>query len=258
MPPPPFFKHAVITGASSGIGEALALELAEQGRRLTLIARRGEKLADVAARCRARGAEANSLVLDVADVGPLGAALRAADAEQDIDLVIANAGLGGSSSLAGPRGEDPSRANAIAAVNFGGVVGTIAPLAPRMMERRRGAIAIVGSMTARVALPQCPTYGASKAAVSYYAHAMRRLAAPAGVTVTLATLGYVETEMSQGLPRPFLMRADDVARRIVAAAAAGRAEIAMPWQLAFATGLDRVLPRVLVDAILARSMSAPR
>jgi short-subunit dehydrogenase len=252
------FKHAVITGASSGIGAALALELAAYGQRLTLIARRAERLGDVAARCRARGAEPRPLVLDVADIQPLEAALRAADAEQEIDLVIANAGLGGASALAGPRGEDPFRAHAIAAVNFGGVVGTIAPLAPLMMARGRGAIVVVGSMTARVALPQCPTYGASKAAVSYYAHAMRRLAAPAGVSVTLATLGYVETEMSQGLPRPFLMRADDVARRIVAAAAAGRAEITIPWQLALATGLDRVLPRVLVDAMLMRSLPARR
>jgi short-subunit dehydrogenase len=252
------FSHAVITGASSGIGAEMARALAAPGRRLTLIARRADVLETVAADCRAAGATVDALPIDVADTAALGAALARADAASPIDLLIANAALGGAAYLSGRRGEDPARALAIANVNFAGLVGTVAPLAPAMAARGRGAVVIVGSMTARVALPHCPSYGASKAGATYYAHALRRLLRASGVTVTLATLGYVDTAMSDGLSRPFLMRADDVARRVLAAAATAKAEIAIPWQLDVATRLNGVLPRVVVDAVLALSLRGLR
>ena len=165
----------LITGASSGIGEALALAYAGAGTTLGLLGRNAERLESVAARCRERGATVRTAAIDVRARAELKAWIEAFDREHPVDLLVANAGV-----MAGtPPGGDIERADTAAALietNVGGVLNTVQPLLPPMMARGRGQIAIVGSLAGFIPLPDAPSYSASKSAVLSYGLSLRALA----------------------------------------------------------------------------------
>jgi short-subunit dehydrogenase len=244
-------RHILITGASSGIGAALARQHAEPGVLLTLMGRSRERLDDVSASCEARGAEARGVSIDVRDAAGLEKALLAADAAQAIDILIANAGIGGPRSLAGRHGEAPEAAREVAEVNFLGVVNTVSVLAPRFSQRGRGQIVIVSSLAAAAPVPLAPTYAGSKAGVSAYARSLRILMRDAGVRVTLVLPGFVETPMSRDLPgpKPGILPAEAAARIIAEGIRAGKAEIAFPWSLRLAAWAARRAPDALIAGI---------
>ena len=248
--PPP--SHVVITGAGSGIGAALARHHARPGVRLSLLGRNPERLEAVAAFCGGRGAETKIQIGDVTDATAMAAWLQACDDEKPVDLIIANAGIGGDFVLAGPAGENLAHADKIVATNISGVIYSILPLLPRLVGRRHGTIVIIGSLAGFIGLADSPLYCASKAAVRMYGLALRRLLGPAGVSVTVASPGFIDTPMSASLNRklPFLWSADKAARHIAAAAARGRRELVFPWPLAMAVRLAALLPQRWVDKIL--------
>ncbi|MGB3877099.1 MAG: SDR family NAD(P)-dependent oxidoreductase [Shinella zoogloeoides] len=245
------FVHVAITGASSGIGAALAREHAAPGVLLSLCGRDAGRLQAVAGLCEATGAQVRLSLFDLRDGKALADWIAAADGEREIDLVYACAGLGGIASVAGPDGEDPEVSADLIRVNMGAAIATATAAAARLKPRGRGRIVLIGSLAGRAGLPQCPTYSATKAGLEIYADGLRRLLRPAGVGVTLIEPGFVDTPMSKGVPgMVFLWSADKAARRIRRAAERGRATLRFPLPLDIGLRLLRLLPRPLADWIL--------
>jgi short-subunit dehydrogenase len=251
LSPPP---HILITGASSGIGAALARRYAAPGVHLSLTARNRTRLEAVARECEARSAETSLCTCDVRDAEAMRAFIEGVDGRQSIAMVIANAGVGGELVLAGSSGEEPKVAREIFETNVVGVVNSTAPLLARFAARGEGHVVIMSSLAALVALPEAPAYSASKAAVRVYGHALGPLLAPRHVRVTVVCPGFVETPMSASLPgpRPFLWSAESAAGRIVAGLARGEREICFPWQLTVLAKLGGRLPPALVQALRRR------
>jgi short-subunit dehydrogenase len=246
------FSHIVVTGASSGLGGQIALRYAAKGRLLTLFGRDRTRLEAVCAECRQRGAQTNSIVCDIADAGQVEAALLNADAATPVDLVIANAGIGGEAALAPPWGESGPVARHIFDVNTVGVINTVTPLTRVMVDRGRGCIVVVGSLAGWDGLPDAPAYSASKAAVTAYARGLRRLLHRTGVRVVLVSPGFITTPMSTSLPfaTPFAWTADRAAARIAYGIERGHTEITFPLPLRLAATALQFLPTALVDVIL--------
>lgn len=248
-------RHVVITGASRGIGRALALHYAAAGSHLTLIARSADLLQEVAGLCSARGATVDIRIADTTDAAGIAEAIRQAEARAGLDLLIANAGIGGVDAMAGPAGEHPDAARAIANVNFVGVVNTIAPAIAGMTHQGRGRIVIVGSVAGLVPLPSSPVYSAAKAGIRAYGIALDRLLRKSGVRVTVVSPGFVETAMSASLSmsRPFVVSAEVAAKIIASGVERGRREIVFPWQIRGAAWFMRLLPDRLLVQIVERS-----
>jgi short-subunit dehydrogenase len=246
-------QHILITGSSSGLGAAFARQYAKADCRLSLFGRDVAKLAAVAEACRSSAAQVETFTHDVTNGAAMSAALNAIDSAAPVDILIANAGLGGSEVLAPPAGEPPDLARRVADVNFLGVLNTVAPLTASLTARGRGHIVIIGSMAGAQGLAESPVYSASKAAVRVYGEGLRRLLAPKGVRVTVVVPGFIATPMSQSLRmhRPFEWTAERAAARIISGIARNEAEIMFPWQLRAVGGVIGWLPRRLRDRALA-------
>ena len=163
-------KHVVITGANGGIGAALAKVYAVPGTRLSLLARDLGRLEIVSTACRDRGCDVEAHAGDVTDAAGMERWLFACDSVVPVDLIIANAGMGGTPVLVENAGETDA-ARRIISVNTLGVINTVTPLLPRLIGRRAGQIAIVSSLSAFVGIPVAPAYSASKAAAGVYGDA---------------------------------------------------------------------------------------
>lgn len=244
-------RSIAITGASGGIGAALAREYAAPGISLALCGRNEPRLTSVAASCRERGATVRLGVFDLGDEVALRTWLGEADAAAPLDLVIANAGV---SSSIGPKAEpeDWTTVKRVFAVNAGGAVATVHAALERMLPRGRGQIAVMGSLAARRGLPNCPSYSASKAAAETYALALRGWLAPQGIGVSVISPGFVRSPMSERVegPRPFLMKPERAARIIRRGLARNRARIAFPLLLALGTEALACLPDPIARRIL--------
>lgn len=248
------FSHAVITGASSGIGEALALALARPGGTLTLSGRDGARLEAVAQACRVRGAAVNTAQIDVSDAQAMAGWLQAADDTLPVDLVIANAGI--SAGTAGVlHGEDPGQVRRLFAVNLQGVLNTIEPLLPRFTGRRAGHIAVVSSLAGMRGWPGAPAYCASKAAVRVYGEGLRGALVRSGVRVSVILPGFVRSRMTavNEFPMPFLIPADRAAAIIIRGLAKNRGRIAFPARAYFFAWLVAALPDSCAHIILKRT-----
>lgn len=241
-------KHIVITGASSGIGKALALEYAAPGCRLALTGRNTERLKDVAEQCRKRGARVEECTIDVMAREHMTQWLIQLDEDQEIDLVIANAGIsGGSSSTA--NWEETTRD--IFAINLAGTLNTILPLIPRMVERKRGQIALMSSLAGFRGLANAPAYSASKVCVKAYAEALRMRYIEDGLKVSVICPGFVNSRITDknNFKMPMIMKGDKAARLIVKGLKKNKAIIAFPWPMAVAARLLGILPLWLVEII---------
>jgi short-subunit dehydrogenase len=243
----------LITGASGGIGAALAHAYAAPGICLVLWGRDAERLEAVAAECRRRGATTETDRLDLLQVDLLRPRLDALDARRPLDLAILNAGLGGTpprDSIA----EDPERVFEIATVNFTSPLVAASALAERMGRRGRGQIVFMSSVAGTFPLPMAPTYSGSKAGLTMFAEALGLRLRKRGVTVTLVAPGFIDTPMSRGLetPKPFLMTAEAAARIIRRGIDRHRSQIVLPWPFAVILGGARLLPRALIRAVMGR------
>ncbi|RKP47736.1 SDR family NAD(P)-dependent oxidoreductase [Pararobbsia silviterrae] len=251
-------RHIVITGASAGIGLALALAYAQPGVVLGLMGRNAQRLDACARACEARGARVVVAEIDVRDADAMGTWLDAFDDAHPIDLLIANAGA--SSTLATTRDwEDRARMAFMLDVNFHGALHAALPVIERMRARRRGQLALVSSLAALRGMAISPAYCASKAALKAWGDAVRPMLTRDGIRLSVVMPGFVKTAMSDGFPgdKPMLWSADRAARHIRDKLAAGRADIAFPGALALGMRVLGVLPARLADAILSRFSYVP-
>jgi short-subunit dehydrogenase len=246
------FRSIVITGASSGIGEALALDYARTGIRLALGGRDSERLAAAAAACQARGAEVEARTIDIADRAAMAQWLAAQDAARPVDLVIANAGI---SIEKGPgQGLDEERTRRTFAVNVEGTFNTVFPLLDAMRARRDGQIGLVASLAGFIGLPRAAAYNASKSAVRVWGESIRHQLRADNVGVSVICPGFVESRITVGndFPMPFMMTAARASVIIRHGLALDRARIAFPLGTKAAVWLGSTLPGNATDRLLRR------
>lgn len=246
----------LITGASSGIGAALARAYAARGQRVALIGRRAGALQATAAQCQGL---ARVQVADVRDVAAWSAVVR--DLLADLgcpEVVIANAGISHGVDLR--RTEDLAVAADIMDTNWRAALATLAPFIAPMQQRGSGTLVGIASVAGVRGLPGHAAYSASKAALIRSLESLRVELRGSGVRVVTLSPGYVATPMTAGnpFPMPFLLDADDFAQRALRAIDRGRAYATIPWPMALVSKLLHVLPRVLYDPLLARAGRKPR
>jgi short-subunit dehydrogenase len=244
-------RSILITGASSGIGAALALHYAAPGVALALSGRDAARLDEVVAAARARGAAAEGRAVDVTDRPAMAAWIADSDERAPLELVIANAGVSGGTARGSEKEEKVRR---IFAVNVDGVLNTVLPAIPRLRARRRGQIALMSSLAAFRGFPGAPAYGASKAAVRVWGEALRADLAARGIGVSVICPGFVMSRMSatNKFRMPLLMSAEKAAGIIARGLARNRARISFPWPLAAAVWLVAALPPAWMDSRLAK------
>ena len=248
-------RHVLITGATSGLGRALAERYAQSGRLLSISGRDQERLDSLTTTCRDAGAEVHATTLDVTDHQAMEKWVIERDQHQPIDILIANAGIGGAEVVPPRTGEDGALARHILSVNTLGIINTVTPITPRMIARGRGHIVMVGSIQDSVGVPQSPVYCASKAAVQLYAEGLRRLIAEQGVSVTLVRPGFIDTPMSRSLsmPRPFCWTAERAADRVIADIAKKARQSAFPWPVRLLFGLQKLAPVWITDLVIKQT-----
>jgi short-subunit dehydrogenase len=242
-------KSILITGASSGIGDALARHYAGAGVTLFLSGRAEARLTEVAEACRLAGAEAIAKVIDVTDEAGMASWIETCGDHRPLDLVIANAGVSGGSD----KGLN-SATRLIFAINIDGVLNTVHPALDHMREKGSGQIAIVSSLAGLIGMPGAPGYSASKAAVRAYGEALRGRYRRDGVDVNVVTPGFVVSGITNKnkFHMPYLMTADKAVRIIAKGLARNKARIAFPWQMYFLLRLMGMFPIWLSDRIFSR------
>jgi NAD(P)-dependent dehydrogenase (short-subunit alcohol dehydrogenase family) len=251
------FRSVLITGASSGLGRALAEACAAPGVLLHLGGRDPARLESAAVACQARGATVHARRLDVTDRAAMAEWIAGAG---PLELVVANAGISaGTGERGGDRLETEAQVRAVFAVNLEGMLNTVLPALVVMQTQPigpdgvRGRIAVVASIAALVPAPGAPTYCASKAAVDYWTVAAAEPAAREGIVLTSLCPGYVRTAMTahNNFPMPGLMDADRAARVMLRGIAAGRRRVVFPWWMGLAARIGGLLPPRLVGRLLA-------
>jgi len=249
-------RRIVITGASAGIGEALARHYAAADTVIGLVARRQAPMQALAASLPGR---CEIYALDIADTAALQNAARDFCARHGTpDLVIANAGIS-----VGTHGDDPAdiaKLRRLLEVNVTGLAATLAAFAPAMRTERRGVLCGIASVAGFRGVPGAGAYSASKAAAITWLESMRTELAGSGVSVVTICPGYVDTPMTRvnRYRLPFLLPADEAARRIARAIAARRRLAVIPWQMALVSVLLRFAPPWLYDRFAVHAPRKPR
>lgn len=249
------YRSLAITGASSGIGAALACRLAAAGRTLALVGRNRVRLDEVADACRARGATCEAASLDVRDRPALQRFLRDFDERHPVDLLIANAGvLGG--RPADDCVETADDARLVIEINLLGAVDTVHALLPALRRRRHGRIALISSLAGFVPLPDAPAYSASKAGLLSFGLALRDAVEADGVAVVVACPGFVDTAMSEVHigHRPGAISADAAAAIVLEGLARNRPVIGFPRMPYWLSRLSLLAP----EFVRRRGMRATR
>ncbi|MCC3859966.1 SDR family NAD(P)-dependent oxidoreductase [Pseudemcibacter aquimaris] len=236
-------KSILITGASSGIGAALATEYAADGVTLYLSGRNEERLNDIKSACASKGATVNTKIIDVTEK----------QAMQDwissiphLDIVIANAGI--SSGVGGDIRE-------IFSTNVDGVFNTVEPALETMKQKGRGQIAIVSSIAGFRGLPSSPAYSASKSAVKAYGEALRGQYHDQNIQINVICPGFVRSHITDqnNFKMPFFMEADKAAKIIRAGLSKDKGLITFPWQMKLITSfVFNLIPEFLLEKILRK------
>ena len=241
-----------VTGASSGIGQALAARFHRGGYRLALVARRADEVRRWAAEQGFDPSRWAVYTADVRDVAAITAAGRDCIAAQGLpDVVIANAGISVGFDTAELGDLEVMRATY--ETNNLGLAATFQPFVAAMRDRRSGTLVGIASVAGIRGLPGHGAYSSSKAAVIAYCESLRGELRPFGVKVVTISPGYIDTPLTRGnrYAMPFLMTAADFADRAHAAIVAGARYRVIPWQMAIVAKLMRALPNALFDRLLA-------
>jgi hypothetical protein len=245
-------KLVFITGASSGIGQALALRFHAAGYRLALVARRREEMLRWVEEVGVEPARVGVYAVDVRDVDAVVEAGRACIAAQGLpDVVIANAGISVGIDTAERADLDVMRQ--VFETNVIGLAATFHPFVAAVRARRSGALVGIASVAGIRGMPGHGAYCSSKAAVISYCESLRGELRPFGVKVVTIAPGYIDTPLTHGnrYAMPFLMSASDFAERALRAIEAGASWHVIPWQMGMVARLLRVVPDALFDRLFA-------
>jgi short-subunit dehydrogenase len=246
----------LITGASSGIGRGLALELARRGAKLGLVARRNELLQEIAAEISSGNPSATDVLQLPTDVNDA-KALRQAAQELSlrfgrIDMLIANAGTG----VTNPADEfDAAKLSSVINVNVIGAANSVAAVLPEMLSRASGHLVAISSLAAYRGVPKSAAYCASKAAVSAMFESFRLDLGPRGIDVTIIHPGFIKTPLTAGRKAhlPWLMEVDVAVTKILSAIEKRKKSYAFPWQLATIVRVGMIMPTFMYDWISRRN-----
>lgn len=247
-------KVVLLTGASSGIGEGIALALAKRGATLGLLARREELLLDLAKRCEKAGGIARVFAADVADADSVKTAANALREEFGfIDVLIANAGISGKEETV--RTHVPSAVAKVFEVNLMGAVNAVHAVLPEMLERGSGQLVAISSLAGFRGLPRSAAYSASKSAMTTYFESIRLDTQDSGICVTIIQPGFIKTPLTAGRQHkmPFLMELDAAIPLFIRAIEGKKKFAAFPWQLATIVRAGRYMPAWLYDRIAGRA-----
>jgi short-subunit dehydrogenase len=244
-------RTVLITGATGGIGTALAVSYATPGRNLILHGRDTARLAALAQSCTTRGASVHTITFDLRASETAVRTLRSVSQRLDIDLIIVNAGV--TKMIAGGEQlESLEEAREVLSVNVDGALACIAGVLPAMRRRGCGQIALISSLAAYRGIAQIPVYSASKAALKAYGEALRSWLAPHGIAVNVVLPGFVQTPMTDSLtgPKPAVLSPEKAALLIRRGLEHNRARIAFPRTLAWGLLWLSVLPPTVAERIM--------
>ena len=243
-------KVVLLTGASSGIGEGLALALAGRGATLGLLARREDLLTELAAKCESAGGKAHPLPTDVTDAE---AVQNAADRLQTefghIDLLIANAGIGGNDEVT--RSYGPAAVKKVVDVNLLGAVNAVHAVVPGMLDRGSGHLVAISSLAGFRGLPRSAAYCASKAGMTAFFESVRLDVKSKGIDVTIIQPGFIRTPLTAARANkmPYIMELEDAIPYFISAIERKKYFSAFPWQLATLVRAGKFMPVWLYDRI---------
>lgn len=246
-------KVVFITGASSGIGRALSVELGRRGATLGLLARRADVLQEIVGEVEAAGGKALALPADVRDAEAVRTASdKLLESFERIDVLVANAGVGATTHA---NDLNASEVANVININLLGAVNSVTAVLPKMVERGQGQLVAISSLAAYRGLPKSGAYCASKAALSAFFESLRLDLQGTGVDVTIIHPGFIKTPLTAGrhAQMPFLMELQDATRKIVQAIEARKKSYAFPWQLASIVRASMLLPNFLYDRIAVRN-----
>ena len=236
-------NHVLITGASGGVGHALAVAYAKHGVRLSLFGRREDILNKVAIQCRQLSANVDTYTLDLRNTKELMDLINTIDVNHPIDLVIANAGIAVylDEILTLESWEDTQQT---IDVNLTSAIATVTPLIHRMRQRQRGQIAFVSSLGAYRGLAISPSYCASKAGLKAYGEALRTLLQKDNINVSVICPGFIDSDMSKRYlnKKHFLLSAQQSAIKIQKGLQKNKANITFPLLLGVGMRLLGILP----------------
>ncbi|SMF05396.1 SDR family NAD(P)-dependent oxidoreductase [Pseudobacteriovorax antillogorgiicola] len=244
-------KVAFITGASTGIGHELCLQLADRGYDIGMVARREDLLKELAAKVEAKGRRAVACPCDVVNRDQVQDAVRQVSRELgQIDLLVANAGIGVDQPI---QSFDPELAKKIYEVNVIGLMETIAAVLPDMVARRQGHIVGVASLASYISFPKTYVYCASKHAVRAHLDGLRLEAHSFGIKVTTICPGFIKTPLTakNKFKMPFLMEVDDAVRLMIDGIESGKKVINFPRRLYYLIRIANLLPEALKRRVLS-------
>lgn len=243
-------KIVLLTGASSGIGAAVAVAIANKGAVVGLLARREEMLAEIAGKCEESGGTARVFVCDVVDSNAVQEAADALRGEfRRIDILIANAGIGGNNEET--RKLKPEAVKKVIDINLLGSVNAVSAVLPQMIERGGGQIVGISSLAGFRGLPKSAAYCASKAGMTAFFESIRLDVLHQGIDVTIIQPGFIDTPLTSGRKNklPFLMKLEDSVPYFLGAIEKKKKFAAFPWQLASVVRFARFLPTAIYDRI---------
>lgn len=251
-----FWKNKVvfITGASSGIGEALAIEISKRGAFLGLVARRENVLENLSNKIKQIGGTARSFAVNVTDAEAVAKAAQSLRIEfGKIDILIANAGIGGNNTET--RNLDAAAVAKVINTNLIGAVNSVAAVLPQMLAQKSGQLVAISSLAGFRGLPKSAAYCASKAGMTAFFESVRLDVQHKGVSVTIIQPGFIKTPLTSGreAKMPFLMELEDSIPHFLRAIETRKKFAAFPWQLATLVRAGRFFPTWLYDKIADRA-----
>ena len=251
-----FWKHKIVflTGASSGIGEALAIAIAKRGAVVGMLARRAELLKDISRKIERAGGVSRFFAVDITDAEAVAKAAQNLRNEFGrVDIMIANAGIGGNNQAA--RNFQAQAIKEVIDTNLMGAVNAVSAVLPQMLECKSGHLVAISSLAGFRGLPKSAAYCASKAGMNAFFESVRLDVQDKGVAVSIIQPGFIKTPLTAGRESsmPFLMELDDAIPHFLSAIENRKKFAAFPWQLATIVRAARFLPAFFYDKIAARA-----